>query len=105
MLDFSLNVCALMPRICPVNRRTSLACTRAAVVRCQLRAAKESRPYLLSTPAAYVAIGMSPLNPTPMPLENACIPGTPLDAQYASARRLRYMLPVQIKWILLEARA
>jgi hypothetical protein len=36
----------------------------------------------------------------PMPLDNTRSPGTPLDTQYASARRLRYMLPVQIKWMI-----
>ena len=48
------------------------------------------------------AMGMPPFNVVLIPLDNTCSPGTPLDAQYASARRLRYMLPVQMKWMVIS---
>ena len=36
-----------------------------------------------------------------MPLDIARMPDTRLEAQYASASRLRYTLPVQTKWIVM----
>src|SRR6202022_1129535 len=85
-----------------MHTRMSLARTSAAVVCCHEGAAKRSRPYARRTSAAYGAIGTRPFNAVWMPLDDTYSPGTPLDAQYASARRLRYMLPVQMKWIVIS---
>src|SRR6266849_10385644 len=85
-----------------MNTRMSLARTSAIVVCCHEGAAKRSRPYARRTFAAYGAIGMPPFNAVLIPLDNTCSPGTPLDEQYASARRLRYMLPAQMKWMVIS---
>src|SRR5713101_3827657 len=84
-----------------MNTRTSLARTSAVVVCCHEGAAKRSMPRSLRTRAAYDAIGTPRFNLVPMPLDNTRSPVTRLEAQYASARRLRYMLPVQMKWMVI----